>query len=99
MLDWTYPNELFPTEVRATAVGVATSVSRVGAAVGTYLLPLSLTGLGTGPTMLVAAGVTAVGLLVCVLWAEETRGTALGAANGAPAGRASQAGPQAVPVR
>ncbi|MFC6595439.1 MFS transporter [Kitasatospora paranensis] len=99
VLDWTYPNELFPTEVRATAVGVATSVSRVGAAVGTYLLPLSLTGLGTGPTMLVAAGVTAVGLLVCVLWAEETRGTALGAANGAPAGRASQAGPQAVPVR
>ncbi|MFJ1701859.1 MFS transporter [Kitasatospora sp. NPDC088346] len=77
VLDWTYPNELFPTEVRATAVGLATSVSRVGAAVGTYLLPLSLTGLGTGPTMLIAAGVTAVGLLVCVLWAEETKGVAL----------------------
>ncbi|MEU6236024.1 MFS transporter, partial [Kitasatospora sp. NPDC047058] len=83
VLDWTYPNELFPTEIRATAVGVATSVSRIGAAVGTYLLPLSLTGLGTGPTMLIAAGTTAVGLLVCVLWAEETRGTALGAALGA----------------
>ncbi|MFJ8475574.1 MFS transporter [Kitasatospora sp. NPDC094011] len=80
VLDWTYPNELFPTEIRATAVGVATSVSRIGAAIGTYLLPLSLTGLGTGPTMLIAAGVTALGLLVCVLWAEETRGTALGAA-------------------
>ncbi|CAN3979527.1 MFS transporter [Kitasatospora purpeofusca] len=79
VLDWTYPNELFPTEIRATAVGVATSVSRIGAAVGTYLLPLSLTGLGTGPTMLIAAGTTALGLLVCVLWAEETRGTALGA--------------------
>ncbi|MET9403954.1 MFS transporter [Kitasatospora sp. NPDC002965] len=81
VLDWTYPNELFPTEIRATAVGVATSVSRIGAAVGTYLLPLSLTGLGTGPTMLIAAGVTAVGLLVCVLWAEETRGAGLGAAS------------------
>ncbi|MFH9347531.1 MFS transporter [Kitasatospora sp. NPDC017646] len=80
VLDWTYPNELFPTEIRATAVGVATSVSRIGAAVGTYLLPLSLTGLGTGPTMLIAAGTTALGLLVCALWAEETRGTALGAA-------------------
>ncbi|MFJ3220146.1 MFS transporter [Kitasatospora sp. NPDC086801] len=80
VLDWTYPNELFPTEIRATAVGVATSVSRIGAAVGTYLLPLSLSGLGTGPTMLIAAGTTVVGLLVCVLWAEETRGTALGAA-------------------
>ncbi|MER7845710.1 MFS transporter [Kitasatospora sp. NPDC096077] len=88
VLDWTYPNELFPTEIRATAVGVATSVSRIGAAIGTYLLPLSLTGLGTGPTMLIAAGVTALGLLVCVLWAEETRGTALGAAPAAP--RAAQ---------
>ncbi|MGK4581611.1 MFS transporter [Kitasatospora sp. HPMI-4] len=78
VLDWTYPNELFPTEIRATAVGVATSVSRIGAAVGTYLLPLSLTGLGTGPTMLIAAGVTALGLVVCVLWAEETKGAALG---------------------
>ncbi|MBD0689518.1 MFS transporter [Streptomyces sp. CBMA123] len=84
VLDWTYPNELFPTEIRATAVGMATSVSRIGAAVGTYLLPLSLTGLGTGPTMLIAAGTTALGLLVCVLWAEETRGTALGAAPAAP---------------
>jgi hypothetical protein len=30
--------ELFPTETRGTAVGVATSVSRIGTAVGTYLL-------------------------------------------------------------
>ncbi|WP_063771861.1 MFS transporter [Kitasatospora mediocidica] len=78
VLDWTYPNELFPTEIRATAVGLATSVSRVGAAVGTYLLPMSLTGLGTGPTMLIAAVVTALGLVVCLLWAEETKGMALG---------------------
>ncbi|MFD8708349.1 MFS transporter [Kitasatospora sp. NPDC059648] len=97
VLDWTYPNELFPTEIRATAVGVATSVSRIGAAVGTYLLPLSLTGLGTGPTMLIAAGTTALGLLVCVLWAEETRGTALGAAPAA--GRTSAAEAPAVPAR
>ncbi|MFI9324422.1 MFS transporter [Kitasatospora aureofaciens] len=97
VLDWTYPNELFPTEIRATAVGVATSVSRIGAAVGTYLLPLSLTGLGTGPTMLIAAGTTALGLLVCVLWAEETRGTALGAAPAA--GRTGTAKTAAVPAQ
>ncbi|MER7701860.1 MFS transporter [Kitasatospora sp. NPDC097605] len=102
VLDWTYPNELFPTEVRATAVGVATSVSRIGAAVGTYLLPLSLTGIGTGPTMLIAAGVTACGLLVSVLWAEETRGTALGAAATAPGAaprKARAARPAPQPVR
>ncbi|MFF7456384.1 MFS transporter [Kitasatospora sp. NPDC008115] len=102
VLDWTYPNELFPTEVRATAVGVATSVSRIGAAVGTYLLPLSLSGIGTGPTMLIAAGVTACGLLVSVLWAEETRGTALGAAAAVPGPaprKARTARPAPQPVR
>ncbi|WP_329491574.1 MFS transporter [Kitasatospora sp. NBC_01246] len=98
VLDWTYPNELFPTEIRATAVGVATSVSRIGAAVGTYLLPLSLSGLGTGPTMLIAAGTTAVGLLVCVLWAEETRGTGLGAASAAGPASAAPARPTPEPV-
>ncbi|AUG79268.1 MFS transporter [Kitasatospora sp. MMS16-BH015] len=77
VLDWTYPNELFPTRIRATAVGFATSVSRIGAAVGTYLLPLALSGIGIGPTMLIAAGLTAAGWLVCVLWAEETRGAGL----------------------
>ncbi|GAA1960698.1 MFS transporter [Kitasatospora viridis] len=77
VLDWTYPNELFPTSIRATAVGFATSVSRIGAAVGTYLLPLALSGVGIGPTMLMAAGLTAVGLLVSVRWAEETRGVGL----------------------
>ena len=72
-------------------------MSRIGAAVGTYLLPLSLTGLGTGPTMLIAAGTTALGLLVCVLWAEETRGTALGAAPAA--GRTGTAKTSAVPAQ
>ena len=84
VLDWTYPNELFPTSVRATAVGFATSVSRVGAAIGTYLLPLSLTDLGIGPTMLMAAGLTVVGLLVSVRWAEETRGIGLQQSGGRP---------------
>ncbi|RAG83154.1 MFS transporter [Streptacidiphilus pinicola] len=100
VLDWTYPNELFPTSVRATAVGFATSVSRVGAAVGTYLLPMSLTGLGIGPTMLMAAGLTAVGLLVSALWAEETRGVGLQqAAADAPAERARERTAERKPVR
>ncbi|MER5641840.1 MFS transporter [Kitasatospora sp. NPDC002227] len=92
VLDWTYPNELFPTRIRATAVGFATSVSRIGAAVGTYLLPLSLSGLGIGPTMLIAAGLTAAGLLVCVLWAEETKGAGLQLAAQATRSRPWEAG-------
>ncbi|WP_275562728.1 MFS transporter [Streptomyces sp. 5-6(2022)] len=35
ILEWIYPNELFPTEIRATAVGAAVGISRIGAATGT----------------------------------------------------------------
>jgi len=81
VLDWTYPNELFPTHIRATAVGLATSVSRIGAALGTYLLPWSLDHLGMGQTMLYAAAVTAVGFLTCLWGAPETMGRNLTAAS------------------
>ncbi|WP_304590079.1 MFS transporter [Burkholderia anthina] len=67
-----YPNELFPTEARAAAMGVGTSLSRVGAAIGTWLVPVSLQSVGIGTTMLVAAGITFVGLIVAVLMAPET---------------------------
>ena len=77
VLDGIYPNELFPTEVRATAFGVATSVSRVGAAIGTFSVPYCLQTFGIGPTMLISTGVTLLGLIVCVLLAPETKGLTL----------------------
>jgi len=73
VLQLVYPNELFPTEIRAFAVGIGTSLSRVGAAVGTYLVPLSLTSIGIGNTMYVAAGVTFIGLAAAWAMAPETR--------------------------
>ncbi|MFI9824159.1 MFS transporter [Streptomyces sp. NPDC052013] len=84
VLEWTYPNELFPTSIRATAGGVATSISRVGAAAGTYLLPISLDRLGIGATMLIGAGITGVGWLVSFAWAEETRGRTLAETSAVP---------------
>ncbi|MDF3146150.1 MULTISPECIES: MFS transporter [unclassified Streptomyces] len=84
VLEWTYPNELFPTGIRATAGGVATSISRIGAAAGTYLLPISLDRLGIGTTMLIGAGITAVGWLVSFAWAEETRGRTLAETSAVP---------------
>ena len=77
ILVWIYPNELFPTEFRATAVGIATSVSRFGAATGTYLLPLSIASLGTGTTMLFGAILTAVAFVICLFMAPETKGKSL----------------------
>lgn len=44
-----YPEEVFPSSVRATGVGVATAASRAAAAVGTFLLPLVNASLGTPP--------------------------------------------------
>ena len=85
ILQWIYPNELFPTEVRGSAVGLASSLSRIGAAVGTYLVPLSLTGLGIGPTMLIAAAITLVGWGVSLAWAPETRGMTLAQSTALPA--------------
>lgn len=72
VLTWIYPNELFPTAIRGTAVGLASSLSRIGAAVGTYLAPFSLDVLGIGVTMLIAAIVTFVGFGVTLRWAPET---------------------------
>jgi putative MFS transporter len=78
ILQWIYPNELFPTEIRGSAVGLASSLSRIGAAIGTYLVPVSLAHLGIGGTMIVGAVVTFAGAIVSVMWAPETRGLTLG---------------------
>jgi putative MFS transporter len=76
-LDTLYPNELFPTALRASGVGVAVAVSRVGAAIGTFLLPVGIAAFGIGPALLVGAAILVAGLLGCAAWAPETRGVTL----------------------
>lgn len=78
ILQWLYPNEMFPTEVRATAVGVAIAISRIGVVVSTYGLPLFLAAYGIGPTMLTGAGLLVLALVLSVFMAPETRGLTLG---------------------
>ncbi|WP_336335063.1 MFS transporter [Pseudomonas putida] len=77
VLTLVYPNEIFPTEMRAVAVGIGTSFSRVGAAAGTYLVPAALAGIGVANTMYAAAVITLIGLLVSWLYAPETRALSL----------------------
>ncbi|WP_026694230.1 MFS transporter [Peribacillus kribbensis] len=81
VLDYIYPNELFPTEIRASAVGMGTAFSRIGSFVGTFLLPYSLNILGIGITMLIGGGLTILGLLVSIAWAPETKGKTLAEAS------------------
>lgn len=75
-LEIVYPNELFPTEVRATAVGIGTSVSRIGAAVAVYLMPFALER-GINWVLLVGAAISAIGLAVTLAWGVETAGRSL----------------------
>ncbi len=87
-LESVYPSEIFPTEVRASGVGLAAAISRIGAAIGTFLLPTSVAQFGTGPTMLAATAVLMVGAILSVAWAPETRHVPLSTASRARVGEA-----------
>jgi putative MFS transporter len=77
-----FPPECFPTEVRACGVGLAIACSRLGSAVGTFLLPLGIVHLGFHITILVLAAVLLVGMIVSIAWAPETKHLTLNQASG-----------------
>ncbi|KWF91852.1 MFS transporter [Burkholderia cepacia] len=72
-----YPAEVFPTEARGIGTGFAAAVSRVGAGLGTFLLPWSMVHIGSSGTMLVAAGIAALGAALSQWLAPETKGKSL----------------------
>jgi putative MFS transporter len=96
VLEWIYPNELFPTEVRATAVGVAVACSRIGAAIGIYLTPIGITTIGLNGTLFIGAAITVIGFLVCAAWAPETKGRTLAEAASIAGPNGSRLGERAV---
>ncbi len=72
-----YPGEVFPTEIRGIGTGFAAAVSRVGAGLGTFLLPWSMANLGTSATIMIAAAVASVGAVLSQWLAPETKGKSL----------------------
>ncbi|WP_370942071.1 MFS transporter [Amycolatopsis sp. cg5] len=76
-LDQVYPPELFPTELRSSGVGLLNGMSRIGSAIGTFLLPLSFDAFGFSSTMLALTVVLVGGLVVSIFWAPETKTAAL----------------------
>ena len=76
-----FPAESFPTDVRSSGVGLATAASRLGAAVGTFLLPMSIANLGMSYTLLWLTVTLVVGTIVSIAWAPETKTLTLGEAS------------------
>jgi MFS transporter, putative metabolite transport protein len=74
-----YPGEVFPTEVRGLGTGFAAAVSRIGAGLGTFLLPITIEQFGVSWTILGMAVIVFSGALVSQLWAPETKGMSLSA--------------------
>ncbi|WP_216901554.1 MFS transporter [Nocardia alni] len=72
-----YPMELFPTAVRTSGVGFSSSVSRIGAAIGTFLLPIALNHWSVGGTMAVMGAVCVAGAIASQFMAPETTGRSL----------------------
>ncbi|WP_405943353.1 sugar porter family MFS transporter [Streptomyces sp. NBC_01020] len=72
-----YPDEVFPTSIRTSGVGLASAASRIGAAIGTFLLPVSLDHLGLSWSMIFMAAVSLIGGITALMWAPETNGLQL----------------------
>lgn len=72
-----YPTEVFPTDVRATGVGIANAFSRIGAAAGTFLLPIGIDTIGLPWCMVIGAALCVIGAVVSQLLAPETTGKSL----------------------
>lgn len=78
-----YPAEIFPSDLRGTGVGFSAAMSRIGAAGGTFLLPIGQQAWGIGPVILIAAGLCAIGFVVTYAWAPETTDQSLSESAGA----------------
>ncbi len=76
-LQFVYPSELFPTSLRAAGVGMAAAMSRIGAAFGTFALPIILDKYGVQAVMIGTFCVLVLGAVVSQKVAPETAGQGL----------------------
>lgn len=70
---YVYLPELFPTSIRASGLGIAVAVSRLGAAAGTSLLPLCVLHFGIAAALYVCIATLIAGGVIAYIWAPETR--------------------------
>ncbi|BDC17827.1 MFS transporter [Acidianus sp. HS-5] len=68
-----YPTEIFPTSVRSTAQGFATSVSRIGAILGVYFFPSMVHSLGFSASLIVFGITSVVAFALSFITYRETK--------------------------
>lgn len=76
-LVYVYLPELFPTDLRASGIGLAIASSRTGSAFSTFLLPVIVESYGVRTALDACVAVLVLGALVCQRWAPETRNVPL----------------------
>ncbi len=64
------PGELFPTRIRATGHGISAGIGKLGAFIGVFLFPVLQHSLGLRGTLLLTAGVSALGALLTLVLPE-----------------------------
>ena len=75
--NFVYPLELFPTTERATAQGLGTSVSRIGAILGITTFPFIVSSFGISSSLLFFGAFSVIGLVTTIFLGVETKGRTL----------------------
>lgn len=83
-LVYVYLPELFPTDLRASGIGLAIAASRTGSAISTFLLPIIVAAYGVRTALGACVAVLALGAMICRRWAPETRNVPLGTLDAPP---------------
>jgi len=72
-LTYAYPAEAYPTRLRGTAHGFATTVSRLGGVLGIVAFPVLLSAMSISAALAMFAAFEFIGFIVTYMWAPETR--------------------------
>jgi MFS family permease len=70
MTTFVMPSELYPVSMRATGHGISAGVGKLGAFIGVFLFPILSDSLGLRGTLLLTAGVSALGFALTLVLPE-----------------------------
>ncbi len=70
---YVYPTELYPTSIRATGHGIASTSGKLGAAISTLIFPTLLSSIGEFALIGILGAISIVGFIITVLLLPETK--------------------------